>query len=98
MIDIGKKLRLIQCGVGGHGRAWWNTATNNSPDFELVAIVDPAVNALHECGDALHIPLERRFVTLENALQRAEADAVLTVTPPPVHLEHAELAFSRGLH
>jgi predicted dehydrogenase len=92
------KLRLIQAGVGGMGKAWWNGATNVSPDFDLVAIVDVADAALNEAGDALKIPRERRFKSLEAALDTIEADAILTVTPPVIHAEHAALAFSRGLH
>ena len=34
------KLRLIQCGVGGMGKAWRENATISSPDFDLAAIVD----------------------------------------------------------
>ena len=92
------KLRLIQCGVGGMGKTWWSGAVRESPDFELVAIVDVAPAALAEAGDALAMPAGRRFVSLESALEAVEADAVLTVTPPPVHVEHARLAFARGLH
>ncbi|MGH7179026.1 MAG: Gfo/Idh/MocA family protein [Tepidisphaeraceae bacterium] len=92
------RLRLIQCGMGGMGRAWWNGAVRESEDFELAAIVDVIDAPLHEAGDALKIPLDRRFKSLAAALGAVRADAVLTVTPPPVHAEHAELAFSRGLH
>ena len=35
-----EKLRLIQCGVGGHGGSWIRNTTPQSPDFDLVAIVD----------------------------------------------------------
>src|SRR5688572_8913038 len=92
------KLRLIQCGIGGMGRTWWNHATRSSPDFDLVAIADVADAPLHEAGDALGIPPGQRFKRLEDALDHVEADAVLTVTPPAVHVRHAELAFAHGLH
>jgi predicted dehydrogenase len=92
------KLRLIQAGVGGMGKAWWTTATRASPDFDLVAIVDIADAPLEECGETVAVPRDSRFKTLESALNAVEADAVLTVTPPTVHVEHAELVFSRGLH
>ncbi len=92
------KLRLIQCGVGGMGRAWWKNATGGSTDFDLVAIVDVADVPLAEAGEELKIPVERRFKSLKDALKKVEADAILTVTPPPVHVEHTKLALSRGLH
>src|SRR3954469_18792397 len=92
------KLRLIQAGVGGMGKAWWTNATKSSPDFDLVAIVDISDAALNEAGDALAIAPDRRFKTLESALSAVDADAVLTVTPPPIHVEHAKLVFFRGLH
>ena len=69
-----------------------------SPDFELAAIVDISDAALAEAGDAINIPANRRFKSLEAALDAVQADAVLTVTPPPIHVEHAKLVFSRGLH
>jgi predicted dehydrogenase len=93
-----QKLRLIQCGTGGMGETWWKSATADSPDFELVAIVDVSDAALAKAGDALGIDSPRRFRSLEAALEQTVADAVLTVTPPPVHVEHAKLAFARGLH
>src|SRR3954465_4007227 len=93
-----KKLRLIQCGAGGMGKAWWDGVTDRSPDFELVAMVDIVESVLHEAADKLGLPRERRFMSLQAALDAVEADAVLTVTPPAVHVEHATLAFARGLH
>jgi predicted dehydrogenase len=91
------RLRLIQCGVGGFGNSWLRQFVANSPDFQIAAIVDVNPDALH-VGDSVGVPAERRFTSLEMALERVEADAVLTVTPPTVHLEHARLAFARGLH
>lgn len=93
-----EKLKLIQCGVGGFGQSWLSEVTTTSPDFELAAIVDVHDANLATAGDAAGIPAERRFTTLEEALEKVQADAVLTVTPPPVHLQHARLAFARGLH
>lgn len=93
-----QKLRLIQAGMGGMGQAWWKSVVRNSPDFELVAIVDVAPAPLDQAGDELGIGRERRFASLAAALDAVPADAVLTVTPPAVHVEHAKLAFARGLH
>src|SRR5690349_2258424 len=93
-----EKLRLIQCGVGGMGKAWRDNATASTEDFEVVAIVDVNESILGEAGEQLKVPAERRFNDLTKALAKVEADAVLTVTPPAIHVEHAKIAFARGLH
>jgi predicted dehydrogenase len=93
-----RKLRLIFAGVGGMGVAWRNNALLESPDFDVVALVDILDKPLEEAGPALNVPRERWFKSLETAIDATEADAVLTVTPPAVHVEHARLAFARGLH
>ena len=92
------KLKLIQCGVGGFGKSWLCEVTAPSPDFEVVAVVDVSEDNLKAAGEEAKIPAERRFRTLESALEKTPADALLTVTPPPVHVQHARLAFARGLH
>src|SRR5688572_3041966 len=97
MSDV-SKLKLIQCGAGGMGKAWWNGVTDNSPDFDLVAMVDVVEPVLNEACDQLGLPNARRFTSLSSALESMQADAVLTVTPPLVHVEHAKITFARGLH
>jgi len=92
------KLRLIQCGAGGFGDHWLQGHTSQSPDFDLVALVDLSAETLKAAGEKYGIAPEFRFASLEEALDAVEADAVLTVTPPHVHVEHARLAFARGLH
>lgn len=92
------KLRLIQCGMGGMGKAWWTNVASKSPDFELVAMVDVVAKALDEAGDALNMPAERRFKSLEDAIAKVPADAILTVTPPAIHAPHAKYAIEHGLH
>jgi predicted dehydrogenase len=94
-----QKLRLIQCGAGGMGKAWRDNATADAnSDFEVVAIVDINDAILTEAGEHLKVPAERRFKDLAKAIKKVEADAVLTVTPPAVHVQHAKLAFKHGLH
>jgi predicted dehydrogenase len=80
------------------GKAWRENATGSSPDFEVAGIVDINEAILAEAGEHLKIPPERRFKDLADALDKVEADAVLTVTPPAVHVQHAKLAFARGKH
>ena len=80
------------------GKAWRDNATAATEDFEIVAVVDVKQPILDEAGEHLKVPAERRFDSLEAALAKVEADAVLTVTPPAVHVEHAKIAFAHGLH
>ena len=91
-------MKLIQCGVGGMGKAWRDNATRASGDFEVVAVVDVNRVVLDEAGEDLKVPVERRFSDLRDAVRAVQADAVLTVTPPAVHVEHARQAFENGLH
>ena len=91
-------LKLIQAGVGGMGKTWWSGAVKGHPDVEVAALVDVADAPLNEAGDALGVPKGRRFKDLGEAIKAVKADAVLTVTPPVVHLQHAKLAFANGLH
>ncbi len=93
-----EKLKLIQCGVGGFGKSWLSDIVVSSPDFELVAVVDVVQDNLAAAGEVAKLPADRCLPTLEEALDKVQADAVLTVTPPPVHVQHARLAFARGLH
>src|SRR4051812_36373415 len=97
-VMVMKKLRLIQCGVGGMGKAWRDNATVASEDFEVVAIVDIKPETLNEAGEHLQVPTEDRFSSLKAAIGKVQADAVLTVTPPAIHVEHAKIAFAHGLH
>ncbi len=91
------KLRLIQCGISGHGGSWLKGASSQSPDFDLVALVDIVPEALEKARAEIGFD-GPTFTSLEDALPIVEADAILTVTPPTVHLPHAKLAFAHGLH
>ncbi|HEY0008824.1 MAG TPA: Gfo/Idh/MocA family oxidoreductase [Tepidisphaeraceae bacterium] len=92
------KVRLIQAGTGGMGKAWWSGAIKDHPNVEVVALVDINDAPLRDAGEALGVPAERRYKDLAQAVDAVKADAVLTVTPPPIHVKHAEIAFSHGLH
>ena len=91
------KLKLIQAGVGGMGKTWVN-ALKGRQDIEIAALVDPADAPLAVAAETLEVPADRQFKDLAAAIDAVEADAVLTVTPPVVHVKHAELAFACGLH
>ncbi len=93
-----KKIRLIQAGVGGHGGGWVRNSVAKSDDFKAVAVVDPNSEALAAAGTILELDETRQFRDLATAVAQVEADALLSVTPPNVHAEHAEIAAEAGLH
>ena len=77
------KLKLIQCGVGGHGGSWV-PITSNSPDFDLVAVVDVVPEQLEKVGEQTGLDVSRRFSSLEEALDAVEADEVVMRALGPV--------------
>jgi predicted dehydrogenase len=79
------------------GKAWVG-ALKGRTDVQVVAIVDILDEPLAEAGEALGVPAQNRFKDLARAIAAVQADAVLTVTPPAVHIQHAKLAFDNGLH
>ena len=92
------KLKLIQCGVGGFGKAWIENHSTRSEDFDIVAIVDISPENLKSAGELSGIGEENRFSSLEAAIKNVQADAILSVTPPAVHVQHARIAFANDLH
>ncbi len=90
-------MRLIQVGVGGFGSGWTQIVAD-SPEFEPVAFVDINKKVLDEMGSTRGMPRNRRFTSLEAALAKVEAEAVLIVTPPASHRPLAEAAFKAGFH
>lgn len=89
-------MRIIHVGVGGFGAHWANILAAHK-DAEVVALVDvnpkaiAAVQALHGYDDTIC------FDSLSGALAAVEADMVLCVTPPSLHLAQATEAMEAGL-
>ncbi len=92
------KLRCIHVGVGGRG-AWPIKLFANRQDFESVAFVDvkaeniAAVRALNPA-----LPESRCFTRMEDALEKVETDAVIIITPPPLHTQQCLAAIRAGKH
>ncbi len=91
------KLRIIQCGVGGHGAGWLKLIAT-SEEAQHAALVDINAAQLAQAATAANVPADRCFSALSDALRKVEADAVLTVTPPAIHYQHAREAFAAGKH
>ena len=93
-------LRIVQAGIGGHGKTWLTLLQRESADgddIDLVAVADPspwARTVAQEDG----IPATQIFASLDEALRFADTDAVLVVTPPATHRAVATAALEAGKH
>jgi predicted dehydrogenase len=92
----GEKVKLIHIGVGGYGRRW-SQALAATKDVEVVALVDTVDEALAGACQAHGYQQEICYPTLEEALDVAEADMVLCVSPPQYHAEQIATAVAAGL-
>jgi myo-inositol 2-dehydrogenase/D-chiro-inositol 1-dehydrogenase/scyllo-inositol 2-dehydrogenase (NAD+) len=63
---------------------------------EVVALVDSYAAVLNETGDEFGI--QARYTSLEEALDKAEFEAVVITTPTPTHVGLATLAAEHGKH
>ncbi len=90
---------LINVCIIGAGRVGWLHAgniTRHLAGAKVVALVDPMPEVLEATGSEFGI--EARFPTLEQALGRADFEAVVITTPTPTHAALAGLAASHQKH
>ncbi len=89
-------MRIILVGTGFWGSGWARVV-HEYEHTELAAIVDVNPVALAGAGDAITLPADRRFASLDAALGEVEADAGLVVVPPEAHAEVAVAFLEAGL-
>jgi myo-inositol 2-dehydrogenase/D-chiro-inositol 1-dehydrogenase/scyllo-inositol 2-dehydrogenase (NAD+) len=91
-----KKIRICLVGAGRAGRVHANTIARYMPRAELAAVVDevalPAERAVEDFA------IERRFASLEAALDWGRFDAVVITTPTFTHCAFAVAAAQAGKH
>ena len=89
-------LRILQVGAGSMGRTWLHTIAN-SPDAELVGLVDLDLELAQRVSEdelAALVPVARTLTELKDA---TGADAVVNVTVPGAHNAVNEEALRAGL-
>ena len=91
-----KPVRVCLVGAGRAGKVHANSLARHLPDGELVAIVDPAREALEAACDEFGV--ERRFESLEAALDWGQFEAVAISTPTFTHKSLAVMAAKAGKH
>jgi predicted dehydrogenase len=89
------EVRVTLVGVGARGRDWARELAGH-PRCELAACVDVSADALENAGRELGLPAERRFATLEEALEAVDCDAVIVATPPHEHAPACRMGLEHG--
>jgi predicted dehydrogenase len=92
------QLKLIQVGLGAHGRGVGEHYILNSPDFEYAGLVDldrAAAEAFATRHNLAKIPI---YSDYKQAFTELEADAALIVAASPAHYALCRAALENGLH
>lgn len=91
-------LRLIQVGLGGCGRHWASSVIPRNKDVELVAYVDTVPEMLDAARAALPPPTTGYFLSLEEALENTDCQAVLISASLAAHVPCTLLSLKAGKH
>ena len=93
---MSKPIRVCLVGAGRVARVHANSLANHVPDGMLVAVVDPFEENLKITADQYGV--DKRFDTLEQALESVEFEAVVITTPTFTHAELAVMAAEAEKH
>ncbi len=91
-------LRLLQVGLGPHGRNWARRVVPEIDEVELVAYVDNDPYALDALKEEAGVPAERCFESLTEAIAATHPEALLNTTALPAHVPLTRAALDAGLH
>lgn len=91
-------LRLLQVGLGAHGRGWARHVLPAIPEFEVVAYVDSSPYALDVLREELRPRPEMVFESMREAINATHPEAVLNTTALPGHVATTRTALEAGLH
>jgi predicted dehydrogenase len=91
-------LRVLQVGLGPHGRNWARQVVPNVTEVDLVGYVDTDPYALDLLREQAKVPAERCFESLKEAVAATQPEAVLITTALAGHLPVMRAAFDAGLH
>ena len=93
-----RPLRLIQVGLGPHGRAWAQRVIPDVREVEPVAFVDSDPYALDALRKELNVPADHCFESLKEAVMATRPQALLNTTALAGHVPVTRAALDLGLH
>ena len=92
-------VRLIHVGLGNWGQNWESSVLPTVSDIvQSVAFVDAHPATMANAREALDLPADRCFDTLDAAIAGIPADAVLATVPLNAHVPVALTALRAGKH
>ena len=89
-------IKICMIGAGRVGKLHSGTLQRYIPDGEVVCLVDTQQAMLDETGTEFGI--DKRYISLDEALQKTEFDAVVITTPTFTHKDLSVLAAENGKH
>lgn len=89
--------RAIVAGVGAQGRQWLRVL-DAAGDWEIAACVDASPASLETAAASISLPPERRFGSLDAALDAVPSDAVFIAAPPWAHADLVVQSLRAGRH
>ena len=93
-----QSIRLLQVGLGPHGRNWARQVLPQIPEVEVVAYVDKDPYALDALRAEAGVPADRCFESLTEAVAATQPQAALNTTALPAHVPVTRAALEAGLH
>src|SRR5882672_9966571 len=91
-------LRLVQVGLGPHGRNWARQVLPHVGEIDVVAYVDTDPYALDALRLEAGVPADRCFESLKEAVAATQPEALLNTTALPGHVPVIRAALEAGLH
>ena len=93
------KLRALMIGAGGMAGGWIRHMLPRFSDrMQIVGLCDVVPGVLADAADFLGLPEDARFLRMEDAFARTEADFAIIVIPPAHHRDAVVQAAAHGLH
>lgn len=89
-------VKICMIGAGRVGKLHSGTLQRYIPDGKVVALVDTQQSMLEETG--VEFGIDNQFLSLEEALEKTQFDAVVITTPTPSHKFLAVMAAEKGKH
>ncbi|MFO7664842.1 MAG: Gfo/Idh/MocA family oxidoreductase [Chloroflexota bacterium] len=89
-------VRICMIGAGRVGKLHSGTLRRHVPGGDVVALVDPWAEVRNTTGNEFGI--DRRYASLEEALDKTDFEAVVITTPTPTHRQLAVAAADYGKH